>query len=330
MNKNISIKNDTLWVSNEDCFKFLKKIPESSVDLILTDPPFGLNEREFDKKHYNRNHNKILDGYVEAPKELEYGKWSYKWIKEFNRILKPNGSILIFSGWTHEADIQFAFRKTNKFKLINHLIWNYNFGVYTKSKFVTSHYHILYYCKKNGKPFFNKNAYHNEDHKNTKGGSLVYDDLQDVIKINKEYKPKQETNSNQLPIKLIEKLIKHTTEPNNVVLDIFSGNFTTQKAALKLNRKAWGCEINTNMCLKNFQELKDFNDFYTKEEDIIGFKKSDNLLNQGKVLSSQEKENIIDFYSKLNGTKKDKIKKTSLYFKRGCWSIQRIINNKNY
>jgi site-specific DNA-methyltransferase (adenine-specific) len=145
---------------------------------------------------------------------------------------------MIFSGWTNEADIQYAVRRTKKFKMINHLIWQYSFGVNTTKKFVSSHYHILYFCKNKGKPYFNQYAYHNEDH-NVKGcGSEVYKDLQDVIKINKEYKPDKIKNCNTLPTKLIEKLIKHTTKSGDVVLDIFSGGFTTQFAAIKLKRLA--------------------------------------------------------------------------------------------
>lgn len=328
--KNVKkIKTDRLWIENEDCFKFINKIPSESVDLILTDPPFGLNEKKFDNLHYNRNSKKVVDGYVEAPNNLSYEVWCYKWIRKLDRILKKNGAILIFSGWTHEADIQNSFKKTKKFKLVNHLIWNYNFGVFTSSKFVSSHYHILYYCKKNGKPFFNKNAYHNEDHKNLKGGSCVYEDIQDVIKINKEYKPNKSTNANQLPIFLIEKLIKHTTKSDDIVLDIFSGDFTTQKAALKLCRKAWGCEINKLMCQKNFDLLKNFNEQYTKEEDINGYKKSSNLDNQGKKITDKERQKIIDFYNNIKGTKKNKYEKTAIYFKRGVWSIKRIIENNS-
>lgn len=329
MEKILRIKTDNLWIENEDCFKFIDKIPTESVDLILTDPPFGLNEKKFDALHYNRNSKKVIDGYVEAPSNLSYESWCYKWIRKLNRILKKNGSILVFSGWTHEADIQNSFRKTKKFKLVNHLIWNYNFGVFTSSKFVSSHYHILYYCKTNGKPYFNKNAYHNEDHRNSKGGSCVYDDIQDVIKVNKEYKPNKQTNSNQLPISLIEKLIKHTTKENDVVLDIFSGDFTTQKATLKLKRNAWGCEINKLMCQKNFDILKNFKNVYTKEEDINGYKKSINLVNQGKKITEKERKEIISFFNSIEGSKKHKFEKTALYFKRGTWSIKRIIDNNS-
>ncbi len=217
------IQNDNLWIENTDCITFLKKIPDNSVDLILTDPPFGINESKFDRMHYNRNSSNVISGYQEAPKNISYEEWAFSWINEFDRVLKKNGSILIVSGWTNEADIQYAVRKTNKFEMINHLIWQFNFGIYTSKKFVSSHYHILYYKKKNGKPYFNKNAYHNEDHKNSNGGSLVYEDIQDVIKINKEYKPYKTKNSNTLPTKLVQKLIKHTTKIGDVVLDIFSG-----------------------------------------------------------------------------------------------------------
>lgn len=322
----MEIKKENIWIKEASCFDFLKEIPDESVDLILTDPPFGLKEKSFDQKHYNRLNDKVLSGYEEAPTNISYEDWVYLWAKEFDRILKKNGSVLIVSGWTNEADIQYAMRRTKKFKMINHLIWQYNFGVYTKTKFVSSHYHILYYSKIKGKPYFNKNAYHNEDHKNEKGGSMVYDDLQDVIKINKEYKPGQEKNCNTLPLKLVEKLIKHTTKKNDVVLDIFSGGFTTQLASLKLHRKAWGCEINKNSCEKFFPILDKFDSPYQTEEEINGYKKSLNLKNQGKPLKEEEKENIRNYFKSLSGTKKSKLEKTAEFFQRGIWSISRIIS----
>ena len=94
------------------------------------------------------------------------------------------------------------------------------------------------YVKTKDKPYFNKNTNHNEDQKNDKDRPRVYDDLQDVIKINKDYKTGQKKNSNALPLKLVEKLIKHTPKVDDVILDIFGGKFTTQFAALKLKRIA--------------------------------------------------------------------------------------------
>ena len=324
----MEIKTNKLWVKQADWADFLKQIPDHSVDLILTDPPFGLNEIGFDRKHYNRTEQKVIAGYQEAPKNINYEDWVFSWVQEFDRILKPNGSVLIVSGWTNEADIQYAMRRTQKFKLINHLIWHYNFGVYTKTKFVSSHYHILYYAKTKGKPYFNKNAYHNEDCKNDRGGSKVYDDLQDVIKINKEYKPGQEKNSNALPLKLVEKLIKHTTKVNDVVLDIFSGGFTTQFAALKLKRIAWGCEINQNSCEQFFPKLENFQAVYQTEVDLNGYEKPARLKNQGQPLSENEKERIRAYFQSLQGTKKARLAATAQAFQRGVWSIMRIVDPK--
>lgn len=323
----MEIKNANLWVKHASWSDFIKLIPDHSVDLILTDPPFGLKETGFDQKHYGRDDNHVIQGYQEAQIETNYQDWSYQWIKEFDRILKPNGSVLIVSGWTHEADIQYAIRKTNKFRMINHLIWQFNFGVATKTKFVTSHYHILYYCKTKGKPYFNKNAYHNEEHHNAKGGSLVYEDLQDVIKINKQYQPKAIKNTNTLPLKLVEKLIKHTTKIDDVVLDLFSGGFTTQFAALKLKRKAWGCEINQNACQHYFPLLTNFNQVYQTKVDLEGYEKSEHLKNQSKPLTSDEIAMIKNYYHSLTGTKKSRLTQCAKYFQRGIWSIMRIIKN---
>lgn len=232
--------NNNIWVENIDCIKFLKKLPDKSIDLILTDPPFGINEKQFDNIHYSRNQKLVIDGYCEAPKKIDYEKWCFSWIKELDRVLKDNASCFIFSSWNNVAKMENAINQTKKFKIINHLIWHYNFGVFTKNKFVSSHYHILFFSKIKSKRFFNNNI--NNNLFNT--SKMIYNDLQDVIKINKEFHKNKIKNANKLPDELIKKLILHTTKKNDVVLDIFSGNFTTQIQALKLGRKAWGSEIN--------------------------------------------------------------------------------------
>lgn len=58
----MEIKTTNFWVKQTDCFDFLKEISDTSVDLILIDPPFGLNEKDFDQKHYNHFDHKVLKG----------------------------------------------------------------------------------------------------------------------------------------------------------------------------------------------------------------------------------------------------------------------------
>jgi len=231
-------------IYNEDCITGCPKhFQDDSVDLIVCDPPFGIHESAMDK-HYNREDSNVLDGYVEAPKD--YYKFSLDWISQAQRTLKNNGSFYIISGWTNLIDILNACKELN-LVLINHIIWKYNFGVYTSKKFVSSHYHILY-LKKNAKskPTFNTYCRFTDKQKDKNGGSYLYQDMEDVWIINKEYHKGQIKNQNKLPEKLLEKIILYSSNPQDIVCDFFLGNFTTAIVAKRLQRIPAGFEINKN------------------------------------------------------------------------------------
>jgi site-specific DNA-methyltransferase (adenine-specific) len=184
-----------------------------------------------------------LDGYVEVPKE-EYYEFTVKWIKEAERVLRPGGSIYIFSGYTNLIHILNALAQTN-LKEVNHLIWKYNFGVYTKNKYVSSHYHILYYVKPGARPTFNTFCRYNESErdKETKG-SLNYRDREDVWIINREFMRGKAKNKNQLPPKILSKIIQYSSNEGDLVCDFFLGSFATAKAVRALQRKMFGFEKN--------------------------------------------------------------------------------------
>jgi site-specific DNA-methyltransferase (adenine-specific) len=117
--------------------------------------------------------------------------------------------------------------------------------VYTKKKFVTSHYHLLRYVRtKKSNPTFNLNCRFESHQKAPDGTSLLYKDLEDVFIINRDYQSNQIKNQNKLPEELIRKLIQYSSHEGDMVCDLFMGNFTTAYAALKLGRKVCGYEIN--------------------------------------------------------------------------------------
>ena len=131
----------------------MREVDDDSVDLIIADPPFAI---EFDGKqdNYNRKKEKVIDGYEEV-KEKDYGEFSKNWIRQAKRILKDSGSMFIVSGWSNLLTVMKAAESFNpkdsqdkKLTLVNHIIWKYQFGVNCKKKFISSHYHILYYCIK--------------------------------------------------------------------------------------------------------------------------------------------------------------------------------------
>ena len=129
---------------NKNCLEGMKLIDKNKIDLIITDPPFAINFKA-KKANYNRKNSNVIEGYNEILPE-NYYQFSYDWISEANRILKESGSMYIFSGWNNLKDILIAIDNVG-LTVINHIIWKYQFGVVTKNKFVTSHYHCLYVCK---------------------------------------------------------------------------------------------------------------------------------------------------------------------------------------
>jgi site-specific DNA-methyltransferase (adenine-specific) len=211
----------------EDCIEGMRKLPAESVDLIVADPPFGIH---FDGKGalYNRNDELVVDDYEEVIEN--YGEFTNQWIKELPRIMKDTSSAYIFSGWTNLQDILFAIQKNNLI-LINHIIWKYQFGVFTQKKYVTSHYHVLFVVKEAKKYFFNKIEHYPLD---------IWD-------IPRTYLPGQKKNGTKLPEEVIIRAINFSSKPGDLVFDPFMGNGTTATCAKMTFRHFLGFEVNNKM-----------------------------------------------------------------------------------
>ena len=224
--KNIGEKIDK--IAYNDCIKGMQELPSESVDLIIADPPFGL---KFTGKEslYNRNSEFVVDGYQEI-KITDYKKFSSRWIREIPRILKSHGSAYIFSGWTNLLPILASIEDSGLI-LRNHLIWQYNFAVFTRKKFATSHYHILYVVKDEKKVFFNRIKHYETD----------------TWTISRKYKPNQRKNGTKLPDDLVRKCINYSSKPGDLVLDPFTGNATTQIASKGEYRHYIGFELNKQL-----------------------------------------------------------------------------------
>ncbi|MCL4345885.1 MAG: site-specific DNA-methyltransferase [Candidatus Thermoplasmatota archaeon] len=223
-------------INYEDCVSGMSRIPENSVDLIIADPPFGIGFNG-KKSNYNRRGDLVRNGYVEA--RGSYGDFSEKWIGSIYRILKPSGSAYILSGWNNLGDILNSLSRSG-LTLMNHIIWKYQFGVYTKRRFVTSHYHILFAVKDPGRYFFNRYEFY----------------PQDVWEIRREYDRGKEKNGTKLPCDLVERMINFSSRPGDIVLDPFMGNGTTAICAKRLFRRYCGFEINREMMVLHESKLR--------------------------------------------------------------------------
>lgn len=223
-------------IYNQDCIEGMRQhVASDSIDLIFTDPPYGIEGDKLDK-HYAREEKHVVPGYVDVPLE-DYDSFSNEWIGECARVLRPGGSMYIVSGYTGLRDILNALART-KLVEVNHLIAQYTFGVSTKTKWVSSHYHVLYYVKPPVKEKTFNTLCRYTDH----GDS--YHDRLSVQSLKRDYKPGQLKNKNQLPEDFIEKFILYSSNRNDVVMDPFMGGFTTARVALRYGRCVVGFEMN--------------------------------------------------------------------------------------
>jgi len=208
-----------------DCLEVMKNIPEDSIDLIVTDPPYGIKYANWD--------NKIID----------ISKESY-------RVLKLNGSIVIFSGWSNVLDVKLQMEKY--FRLNNWIIYDRIKGRGAKYNLVSTREDILWFVK-GTKWTFNKQQ--SNVPKKTKGMgsknglknrvlSNVWSDIPPLVPWSKE----RVNHPTQKPCSLIDRIIKMCSNEEDLVLDPFLGSGTTAVSCKKLNRNFIGIDIAREYC----------------------------------------------------------------------------------
>ena len=257
-------------IYNKECIIGMKAIPDETIDLVVTDPPFAIDFKA-KRGNYNRIGSRVLEGYKEITKE-NYYEFTLNWMSQCFRILKEGGSMYVFSGWNNLGDILNAIEEIG-FITVNHIIWKYQFGVVTNRKFVTSHYHCLYICKNDKKRKFFPYERFGKEEKNNQGRSLHYKDKEDVWEIKREYWTGDEKTPTKLPAEIIKKILQYSSEEGDLVFDPFLGSGQTAVVSKLLKRNYMGFEI-----------VKEYFDFISKRL------KS----NSYRIKSSNDKSNTID------------------------------------
>jgi len=212
-----------------DALDLLPKVPDGTVDLIITDPPFAIDFKA-QRLNYNRKGANVLEGYREIPEE-EYRAFTLQWMAEAARVLALSGSMYVFSGWNRLRDILEGLDAAG-LTTVNHLIWKYQFGVFTKKKYVTSHYHILFVVKDPKKYTFNKLDHYPED----------------VWTIQREYWKGKMKTPTKLPPEIVRKILLYSSNPGDLVLDPFLGSGTVAVVAMQEGRHFLGFEVVPEYC----------------------------------------------------------------------------------
>jgi site-specific DNA-methyltransferase (adenine-specific) len=229
--KESSTDNYTNVFFNQDCVAgAAEHLPDASVDLLISDPPYGIDGGSL-HKHYNRDESNVLDGYVEVAAG-DYRAFSSNWIRQAARVLKPGAMLIVVSGYSQLLPVLDALESpANGLAYHRHIVWKYNFGVWTTKKYVSSHYHILCYTKRGG---------------SARTPALATPSIADSVWVlNREYKPGEVKNKNQLPSSLLNRLLDVGAAPDGaLVADFFLGSFSTARAAIERGLNATGFEVN--------------------------------------------------------------------------------------
>lgn len=221
-----AVWGNDLWdrIECRDCIEGMKEIPDGTFDLLIADPPYGIDFNGKESMYSWRDPDTVIDGYAEIEPE-KYRAFTSTWVQEAIRCLDSEGSGYIISGWTHLEDVLAALRYSNV-EVVNHIIWQFPFGVFASTKYVTSHYHILYF-RKNPKKY----TWHGDHY------------ALDVWVFNRN-RAKGKRNANALPAKLVQRMVAHASSEGDIVFDPFMGSGTTARVAAKNGRRYFGFDIN--------------------------------------------------------------------------------------
>lgn len=242
-----------MTLSNQDCLEYIKSIPDNSVDLVLTDPPYFIG---FDG-------GKGWDS--QWGSEIEYLEWCDKWTEECVRVLKPERMLVVFGTLKTETFLLYKLRTTDHNPTLtpqNEIVWSYNWGGRGKNNFARKHEYA--WCWSKGKQFlFNADDVRVERKvsKNLRTGKAYEKGTIPtcVWEKNNHTTSKEYVNwhPTQKPLMILERIIKAYTNPGDTVLDIFSGSGSTMIAAAQSDRNFLGCELDKSYYDKSLERYRD-------------------------------------------------------------------------
>ena len=224
-----------------DVLEKIKEIPNGSVDLIFADPPYNIG--------------KDFDGLKEDWAEQDFLNWVYEWIDECYRVLSKNGTFYFMNSTENMPYLDIYCR--NKFNIASRIIWSYDssgvqakryYGslyepilMLTKGKTYTFNYEDIMVEAKTGAQRklmdYRKNPPQPYNTKKVPGNVWEFSRVRFKME---EY----ENHPTQKPEALLERIIKASSNEGDVILDPFSGSFSTCAVAKRLKRKTIGIEVN--------------------------------------------------------------------------------------
>ena len=240
-NINWYYREENVAIACGDCLEVMKKIPDESIDLVLTDPPYNISHKGKIFRDYRSGKNGNIN--------MDFGEWDYNFnitpfLEETKRILKKYGQWIVFCAEQQIGIYRIWLEENGHFKQI--IIWE----------------------KTNPLPQFRKCGYrqtteiimwaykNNPTKKEQHFNFLLQEEMKNIFRFPICGGKERTIHPTQKPIKLIEQLLLRHSFKNDLILDPFLGSGTTAVACKNLGRKCIGIEINKEYCDISIKRLR--------------------------------------------------------------------------
>jgi len=235
-------EEDGHTIYHGDALEILRsEIPDESIDLVFVDPPYNIG------KNFSKFHDKW-------PSDTEYAKWSYQWIDECIRVLKPTGTMYLMT--STQAMPYFDLYVRERLTILSRIVWYYDSSGVQAKKYYGSTYEPILHCVKSARYYcFNADDIRIEAKTGAKRKLIDYRG-----ETPKPYNTKKvpgnvwefprvryrmneyEEHPSQKPEVLMDRIIRASSCEGDVVLDPFAGAFTTAAVAKALGRNSISIE----------------------------------------------------------------------------------------
>ena len=218
------------------------EIPDSSIDLIFADPPYNIG----------KNFNGRKDRW---PSDEAYLSWCYQWLDLCIMKIKPNGSLYVMTATQNMPFFDIFLRQ--RLSILSRIIWAYDSSGVQARKYFGSLYEPILFCVKD-KDNYTFNADDILVKARTGATRKLIDHRKPVPTVYNSKKipgnvwniprvryrmDEYENHPTQKPTALLDRIVRASSNPGDLVLDPFSGTFTTSYVAQALGRNSIGIEI---------------------------------------------------------------------------------------
>ena len=258
-------------IQQADSLQLTEALPKECVDLIICDGPYGVTEHDWDDVQDIQHFNLSL-------------------LQKFSRILKPGGALYLFG----KPDCLDFIDYRPYLDLQARIVWYQPSRLAQGRKSYTNNYDVIGYFSKGKPKTFNledirvpqlvelehrrrcenvpsvKNGQYGKTvfNENGKNPGDVWGDIKQLTYKSKELVSRELLNTIQKPEKLIERLVKASSNPGDLIFDPFTGSGTVPVVCKRLERKFIGCEMNPEYVAIAQARLHEFGEENTKQPEL--------------------------------------------------------------